>query len=498
MHPRSRLLARFWLPLGLAGLAFALRVTGLTAQSLWRDEVDTLMFATRPLSEALQMFRQPGQNGPLFFLLMRPWLALAGHSEFALRFPSALAGALAVPLGHGLVMRLAGRTPAALTAVLLAAAPYLTWYGQEAKMYAALIVLALVALWLTLDVTRRGGLWRWFLLYGITTAAIYMHILAALLVPVQFLWLVILPGEGRAAPRWRSAAGYLAALSLPYLPLALWQADMLLSRFMTGHRFVPLDDVFRVLAAVFSLGVLPGQSFLKLLPFMVALVAGCVLWPLQERAHNGARRVSAGRLVALLAIWLLLPVLVTYAVSLWTPVFTERYLIWTMPAFLGVMSLGMVALARVWRPLGTLVLAVILTLSLNGVVAQARQPVKADVRAAAGYVARLKQPGDLLIYQIPYIRYTFTYYSSGRADPLDAAATWLDGPYTNLGMTEAEVDTWMSTGIGDAPAVWLIASEAAMWDARGLAEKWLAVHGVVDVEASFTRVAATRYILQKP
>src|SRR5450756_2931374 len=72
--------------LGLTGLAFALRVVQLDGQSLWRDEVDALRFATQPLPALLTMFRRPAENGPLFFLGLRPWLAVAGHSEFAVSY----------------------------------------------------------------------------------------------------------------------------------------------------------------------------------------------------------------------------------------------------------------------------------------------------------------------------------------------------------------------------------------------------------------------------
>lgn len=497
-RPQSRLLAERWLPLGLAWLALVLRVASLTAQSLWRDEVDTLMFATRPLSEALEMFRQPGQNGPLFFLALRPWLARAGPSEFALRFPAALAGALAVPVGYALVARLAGRKPAALTALLLAVAPYLVWYGQEAKMYAALTVLIPGSLWLIVEALRRGGWWRWALLYLVTTLAIYTHLLAALIVPVQALWLLLTPSARRPAARWRVVSGYLAALVFPYLPLAVWQADMLLATYETGHRFVPLNDILLVLAAVFSLGVLPGQMFLMLLPFMLALVAGVVLWPLQERRRAGGPARNAGRLVAALLLWLLLPALLIYGVSLRIPIFTERYLIWSMPAFLALVALGIVALARIWRPLGLFVLTGVMALSASGVINQARQPIKADFRSAARYVTQRLQPGDRLVYQIPYIRYTFTYYSSARGDPADATLAWLDGPYTNQGMSEAEVDARMSAGLENAPAAWLIASETAMWDERGLTEGWLAAHGSAGAQAEFARVKVTRYVLQQP
>ena len=84
--------------LSLVLAAFALRVFGLDRQSLWRDEVDAIYFAVRNLSETLNMFVQAAQNGPLYFLGLRPWFGLMGTWEFVLRFPSAVAGTLSVLL----------------------------------------------------------------------------------------------------------------------------------------------------------------------------------------------------------------------------------------------------------------------------------------------------------------------------------------------------------------------------------------------------------------
>ncbi len=487
-----------WPLLALVWIAFALRVIGLTTQSLWRDEVDSLLFATRPLHQALEMFRQPGQNGPLFFLMLRPWLAAAGTSEFALRFPAALAGTLAVPASYVLVLRLIGRKPALLTALLMALAPYLIWYGQEARMYALLTLLIPVSLWLTVTAAQEGGRWRWLLLYLTTTAAVYVHFLAALIVPVQVLWLLLSPAARPVVQRWRAAGLYLLALVLPYLPLAIWQMELLRAAVQTGYRFVPLRDMLLVLAAVFSLGVLPEQRLWELFVFMAALAAGAVLWAYQARRHGGSQQVASVHPVAMLLVWLFLPPLLVYGVSLRVPLFTERYLIWTMPAFLALCALGIVALARFWRPLGLIVLAAMVVFDLSGAIRQSLQPVKSDFRSAADFVLQHMQPGDLLVYQIPYIRYTFTYYSSRQADPRAETLPWMDGPYTNRGMSEAEVAAWMARGIGDAPAVWLIASEVPMWDERRLTEQWLEAHGTAQLRAEFTRVTVTRYVLGRP
>ncbi|MBI3957654.1 MAG: glycosyltransferase family 39 protein, partial [Chloroflexi bacterium] len=130
--------------------AFTWRLAGLIQQSLWRDEVDVIWLAIRPLRETVSMFISPAQNGPLYFLLMRPWVALAGASEYALRYTSALFSLLAIGLIWQVARRLlpgSGRlilanTPL-LAALLLALNPYQLWYSQEGKMYALVVVLTL-------------------------------------------------------------------------------------------------------------------------------------------------------------------------------------------------------------------------------------------------------------------------------------------------------------------------------------------------------------------
>ena len=519
------------LPLSLTWVAFALRLHRLTFQSLWRDEVDSLLFATRPLSALLQTFRKPGENGPLFFLTLRPWLAVTGHSEFALRWPSAAAGALAVPVIYSLVNRLAGRKPALLAALLAATAPYLVWYGQEARMYAVLVVLAPLGLWLTIEAARRGGWWRWALLYVVTSLGVYTHVLAALAIPLQALWLLILLPRCRSrrslTGRWLPAVIYLAALVLPYLPLAWWQARLWLSpTFETGHPFVALPDILTVLAIAFSRGVIPVIGPITLLPAMLALLAGVGLWAadrggrlagnsnttasparaqaLAAVAESGTDEAVAGDgsagaaralplggwgRVALLLIWLLWPPLAIYGISLGMPIFADRYLIWTMPAFLALLALGVVALTHAWRPLGYATLGALLALNLVGDWQQAHQPIKADFRAAANFVMAHQKPDDRLMFQIPYNRHTFTYYSGD-------GFKWVDGPYTNQGMTEAELAAKMTDKTAGAAAVWLIASEAPMWDARGLAQAWLDRYGTVTERAEFIRVTVTRYQLE--
>jgi len=503
--------------LSITWLAFALRIYHLSFQSLWRDEVDVLRFATRPWPELLAMFRSPGENGPLFFLGLRPWLALAGHSEFSLRIPSAVAGTLAVPITYILIRRLAGeRKTAAIVMLLMATAPYLTWYSQDAKMYALLTVLVPLALWLTVDAIQRGRWWRWCLLYAATSLCFYVHLLAVIVVSVQVLWLWLVPAPRRPLRRALIICCYLVVLFVPYIPLAAWQVRAWLTPVSdTGYPFVSLFQLLLVLAVAFSRGVLPAREPLTLLPAMLGLAAGCVLWaagrptsrdmttPSPDNRGDGdtagGQQLSWGRwrTVAMLAIWLLLPPLALYLVSLNRPIFADRYLIWVMPPFLALIAMGAVALNRIRQPLGSLTLAAFLALSLTGVLGQAYQPFKSDFRSAATYVGAHRKPGDLLIFQIPYGRYTYTYYSSGDFNPGDESQPWLDGPYTNNGMSQDALVSYMAQGTAAAAAVWLVASETSLWDSSGLTESWLSSHGEVTDRSDFARVSVTRYELRR-
>ena len=215
---------RRWLLVGLSALAFALRVQGLSFQSLWRDEVDSIRFAGQPLPQLLHAFAAPGQNGPLYFLLLRPWLLVGGESEFSLRFFSAVFGVLAIPLVYRVSLRLFPRQAwAAVVAALLAAtSPYLVWYSQEGKMYALLVAAVLLSVERLLAAMQGGGWRRWLGYVMITSLACYIHLVSALIVPAQVPIFFALRGWSNRSAR-KAFVTSLGVLVIPYLPILIWQ-----------------------------------------------------------------------------------------------------------------------------------------------------------------------------------------------------------------------------------------------------------------------------------
>lgn len=487
--------------LALCLLAFAWRLAGIGSQSLWRDEVDSIRFATQSLADLLGSFTRPGENGPLFFLSLRPWLALAGQSEFALRFPSVMAGVLAIPLTFMLARRLwraSGQSPPAaerglalanvplLSALLVAVSPYLVWYSQEGKMYAPLLALALAANLALLAAVEHGTWLRWLVYLGTLVAAVLVHVLAVLIVPVHLLWLVFLWPASRRS--FAPFMGLLLALAVPYVAVAGWWQLRLFTTpdFQTGHAFVPLPDMAGVLITGFARGMGVPRTLWVVAPVIFLVLAGAVLGPGREGAPSGRIRLGG-----LLLSWLLLPAVGLFLITLRKPLFTDRYLIWVLPALAMLLALGIAALAHTWRPLGWAMLAGLIGLGLVGGWRQMHVPIKSDFRAAAAYVEARRQPDDRLLFLIPYSRYPYEYYAGLRAG-------FAEGPYTNNDNPLRQVEDEMARATADAPAVWLIASEEEMWDSRGLVRQWLEQHGRTMDSAAFTRVRVDRYDLLAP
>lgn len=499
---------QWWLWGVLIGLAFALRLAGLEFQSLWRDEVDAIRFASRPWDELLRTFVEPGQNGPLYHLLLRPWLLLAGKSEFSLRFFSVVSGVLAVALSYRLARRLFPKQPtlAWLAAMLAATSPYLVWYSQEGKMYALVVALILLSMERYLAALEQGGWYRWALYVVATSAAFYVHLIAALIVVVQVF--VFVTGRPTIRSRWKPWLISIGALTLPYLPLLAWQFPLLLQPAETGFRFVPLHEMLLSLLVDYSLGIVHGVAWWIVTPFVTLLLAAVFLWR-RDFSWWGGRTILLG--------WLLLPVAAVFLITLSRPLYTARYLIFVIPAFLLLLGMGIVAVGRRSRVLAALLLISVLVSNGVHLWAQGSTSFKADFRAATAYVAERLAAGDLVVFQIPYGRYSFDYYferqprlhrqaSLPRAGgnwtvflPLiaggDHSYRWADGLYTNGGMDRFTVDRRMTEITIGGPVVWLVSTEEAMWDERELVQNWLDEHGRQTDEAHFVRVDVRRYEL---
>lgn len=378
-------------------LALVLRLHRLAEPVLRWDEGWSLAHASLNWGELLRIAALDW-HPPLYTVLLKLWIGLAGVSTFSLRYLSVLLGVLAVPLAY-IVARawLRASSPgkgeglAVLAALYAAVAPLLVYYSQVVRMYplATLAVLAVSALML-----RDDG--KPLPIAGLTlAAAAALYSLYYTLWPLAGLFLY----GALTRPRQISRLG-LAGMGagLLYLPWLLLAGGTLMARTASGgegsNLLAGIQDILAptLQGLLFTYDTPPWAASL----IAAVLVAGLIM--------GRPGRAEAGRLLLpVLVVGLSIAGLVYGAVH--TQWFAPRHLAPVVPFFGLGLAWALDALGRTWRPvlllaLGLLVIAFWST-STQFVYAKTLEVVDPfDPTADYRFLSVRTRPDDLVFFNV--------------------------------------------------------------------------------------------------
>ena len=127
----------------LCALSLWLRTRVLGA-GFWIDEGISVGIAHHPLTAIPHLLREDG-SPPLYYLLLHVWIGWFGDGERATHALSLLPALGCIPVAYWLARSIFGRTAAWICAALATVDPYLTYYGQETRMYTLAALFSLVA-----------------------------------------------------------------------------------------------------------------------------------------------------------------------------------------------------------------------------------------------------------------------------------------------------------------------------------------------------------------
>lgn len=296
-------------------LALALGAWRITVPSLWRDESFSGVAARLPLSTLRLLLADIDAVHALYYTLLRPFAAV-GQTELMLRLPSLLAFTAAAYGVAVLGRRLAGPLAGLCGGVLYALLPMADRYAQEARSYALVSAVAVLATWLLLQ-ARESASKRWYAWYAASLALLgWLHLYALLLVAAHAV-AVGLSRPRRLTP-WLAAV---AAAGVAILPLAV---------VASGQREAQL--FWLKPPSLAELAQLPGEIAGG--PAAALLLVALAVW--------GAW-CSRGTPVA--TAWAVLPVILSFLISQVYPVYDPRYVLFVVPALALLAGIGVSGLA---------------------------------------------------------------------------------------------------------------------------------------------------------
>ena len=335
--------ARFtcWPLVPILAIASFARFHRIGREPLWIDEGYSWWDARQSFADLWTLVPQCDPHPPLYFLLLKGWIALFGDSAMALRTPSAILGIASTAVVYAAGREVdgeRGRGIAWVAALLFALAPFQIYFSNEARPYALLCLGAALIVFGALRVangdlrvaSRARALSGWIALGLGAAIVLWSNNTSVLLIASLATGLLLVYSFDRhRALRWRIKPAVIVAIAvtllwLPDVPVLLAQV-----REVSDDFWIQPPNLARLHEELhWLIGI---DSWRAVWP-MVALMAG----GLALLAQRGLWREAL--VIASLAI---LPVALNVAVSATVkPILLARALIGATPAFVLAIAAG--------------------------------------------------------------------------------------------------------------------------------------------------------------
>ncbi|MEQ9640807.1 MAG: glycosyltransferase family 39 protein [Alphaproteobacteria bacterium] len=380
------------------------RLYGMTAQSLWIDEINIVRFARYDTFAEFFAALPREPHPPLYLLIMRYWTAVFGYSAEALRSFSVLVSILTPATFYLLLRSRTGRATAAIAAVLIGFAAISHFQAHNARPYALIFWLGALALPFFLDTCAAIGGERahrtWTLVALVTLNLLIglTHYSGIVFVAAQGLVLFIQFCRNPER-QWFRDVVWLAVLGASALPAFLWLAWTYgeLATLVAGKSMgLTWQDYASPIRSVLGF---PGYVPLLFLPFALG-------WTQLRATFAELWQVITGDRLFLLAAGVgVLHLVMVELTSLAQPSFMQNKMIYVVfPAFyvgLARYLLGVRQAGSTYRPVVYLLAATGLATYLVTGYPQGSQgytsPWQEQEREGARHVAEVARPGDLVL-----------------------------------------------------------------------------------------------------
>ena len=494
------------------------RFSGLAQHAIHLDEAISVEFITRnSLPELAAFVRQWDVHPPLYYQMLLLWTRVLGTDLVDLRLLSALLGILTVPAVYVFTLLLTRRRTAFLAAMLFALSPFQLQVAQDARMYALLTFLAMLAAICLVSLLKQEFLEEarpfWWGITILQALSLYTHYAGGLYLMASFnvamLWLL-----------WLRRRGY-EFKDFPGLNNLGLGFNWGLSQAMVILLWLPWFGSFL------------SQARRVADEFWIQPIGGWQIWEVFSRMsfsylpiseENLAVPVAIVMLVAILGLWRMrkLPVLLTFTLALFfTPMAVILSIEWYRPLW-HIRSFNYICVAlyllvavgitgplpttgeqgttsgfrAFWlkslQPVSQVVLLVAMAvLQIWGIVVYHADGEREAWRDAAAEVAYLSEPGDSVVFQAGWVQLPFMYhYNRMRGNlltewPLPEAV--FSGKVAEPRMTPESARTAVAklAGVG---RIWLVYSHDWYTDPDGLTLSALDRHRPVLGEWQFRSI----------
>ncbi len=317
--------------IAILGLAFFLRSTDLSRESIWFDEGFSIATANQKSIGELVRFTAQDTHPPAYYVMLYYWIKLFGDSQYSARFLSSILGTIAVFLIFFAGKLLFNLRTGIFAAFIMAITRFQIEYSREIRGYVLMVTLALLSYCILakMEKKKNTGL---KIAYIITSAILlYTHVYAIFIIVAHNIYKIIvcLKQNRKGIAEWIILQFILIILYLPWFLVIKNQFGIVKKGF-----WISKPEDWRILETFLHFSVSPTGLIILVLLSAFVFVGVRKVRSGKDVLYQAELALSDSDKICMLVLWLLAPVLVPFCLSFFiTPIYYYRYALAAAPAF---------------------------------------------------------------------------------------------------------------------------------------------------------------------
>lgn len=307
---------------------------------VWFDESYSILLVGK--HDVSEIARRTAVDGhpPLWYWVLKPWVEIFGTHIVAVRLQQALFMFVGLAIWYNIIRTKLSCRVSLLTLLITVTNPMIVQYTVEGRMYAFGVLLTALSTLLISSEWRRS----WIAYWPVSVIMLYTHYFLAFIIAGQFVWL-FMTRRRRGVHLWKIVAygASIVAAFIPWIPFALGQTTKIVAGGFWIGPVTPHTPLGYVEAAFLRIPDHDAHGWLVFpaLFFIVVFIATLI----RARAVKSENHTL---LWCLLAVpWFALFVL---SCKPFVPIFHSRYVLFSLPALIAIVSAGVLAMTkRYWK-----------------------------------------------------------------------------------------------------------------------------------------------------
>jgi len=400
----------------LAGIF--LRFKGMTFQSLWLDEIISILSSapSKSLSEIISHY-QGDPHPPLFFFILHYWMSIFGYNELSARLLVVIIGSLSVLASYFLGKECFNRNTGLIASAIVAFSHFNIRFSHEVRPYILLCLASIMSYTFFIRLIKHQTK-KNIIFYSLSSAfLIYTHYYGIFVLLSQIIFLLFYFFSEEKIPRKKIFKSFTTSGAIVLILYTPWIPTILRMIKKKSHwiQNSPDSDFF----------IKSFSAFLGKEPYLVVLFTGLILLlifyfilPKKHSLFNENVLYKLNIAVPAVFCWLFFSLFLPYFRSITTiPMYINRYTTGTFPAviILAAISIELIK-SKTFKTMVIFSILLASTVNLFYHKDYYNRIMKAEWRSVVDLVIKeKKQKNNIYVFSNDPAKYQF-YFDSKKTD----------------------------------------------------------------------------------